>query len=165
VAEEFTRRGVDFVVLNARQDQAEAEIVAQAGQAGRITVATNMAGRGTDIKLTVQARAAGGLHVILTEFHESPRVDRQLVGRSGRQGDPGCAQAIVCPSDSLLARQPPIVHTLLTHLRGWPQRQLLTWVVRQAQQRAEKRAYHARMQTLKQDRELKRLIGFSGRIT
>ena len=81
--------GVEHAVLNARQDSAEAEIVAQAGRRGRVTVATNMAGRGTDILLDPEVRAAGGLHVILTEFHESSRIDRQLFGRAGRQGDPG----------------------------------------------------------------------------
>jgi preprotein translocase subunit SecA len=91
VAAEFCALGVPHVLLNARQDAAEACIVAAAGEAGRLTIATNMAGRGTDIKLSAAARAAGGLHVILTDFHESPRVDRQLFGRSGRQGDAGSA--------------------------------------------------------------------------
>lgn len=165
VAQEFTRRGVPFVVLNARQDAEEAQIVAQAGEAGRITVATNMAGRGTDIKPTPEARAAGGLHVILTEFHESPRVDRQLFGRSGRQGDAGSAQAIVSAHDSLFSQQPAALRHMLAQLRGAPQRAALALVVRLAQQRAEQRAYRVRMQTLRQDRELNRLIGFAGRIT
>ncbi|MEO8152321.1 MAG: hypothetical protein ABI605_04565 [Rhizobacter sp.] len=165
VAEEFARRGAAYVVLNARQDAEEAQIVAQAGEAGRITVATNMAGRGTDIKPTPAARAAGGLHVILTEFHESPRVDRQLFGRSGRQGDPGSAQAIVSPHDSLFTQQPAVVRQMLAGLRGAPQRMALALLVRLAQRRAERRAYRVRMQTLRQDRELNRLIGFAGRIT
>ena len=74
-------------VLNARQDQQEAQIIAQAGQRGRITVATNMAGRGTDIRLTPDVVELGGLHVLATERHEAHRIDRQLFGRCGRQGD------------------------------------------------------------------------------
>lgn len=79
--------GLAHEVLNARQDAREADIIAAAGEPGRITVATNMAGRGTDILLTAEVKAAGGLHVILTEYHDSARIDRQLYGRSGRQGD------------------------------------------------------------------------------
>ncbi len=165
IAAEFTQRGVAYVMLNARQDAEEAQIVAQAGEVGRITVATNMAGRGTDIKPTPEAKAAGGLHVILTEFHESPRVDRQLVGRSGRQGDPGSAQAIVSPHDGLFESQPTSLRMLLARVRGGPQRALLKAAVALAQRRAERRAYKTRMQTLRQDRELNRLIGFAGRIT
>ena len=165
VAAEFARRGVAHVVLNARQDAEEAQIVAAAGAAGRITVATNMAGRGTDIKLGAVARAAGGLHVILTEFHPSPRVDRQLFGRSGRQGDAGSARAIVSAEDGLFAQQPRSLRRLLAFLGGRPQRAWLRLAVRWSQSAAERRARRARMQTLRQDRELSRLIGFAGRTT
>ena len=89
-------------VLNAKQHQREAEIVAEAGKPGTVTIATNMAGRGTDIKLTVESRAAGGLAIIGTERHESRRVDRQLRGRSGRQGDPGTSQFYVSLEDNLM---------------------------------------------------------------
>ena len=82
----------------------EAEIVASAGQPGRVTVATNMAGRGTDIQLHPAVREAGGLHVILTEYHESRRIDRQLFGRAGRQGDPGSYESIVALDDELFQR-------------------------------------------------------------
>ena len=82
-------KGLKHNVLNAKLHQREAEIVAEAGKTGTITIATNMAGRGTDIKLTEDVRNAGGLAIIGTERHESRRVDRQLRGRSGRQGDPG----------------------------------------------------------------------------
>src|SRR5262249_20294699 len=81
--------GVSHPVLNAPQDREEAEIVAHAGEWGRITVATNMAGRGTDILLAPGVVDRGGLHVIATEGHEARRIDRQLFGRCGRQGDPG----------------------------------------------------------------------------
>jgi preprotein translocase subunit SecA len=89
-------------VLNAKQHQREAEIVAEAGKPGTVTIATNMAGRGTDIKLTPESRAAGGLAIIGTERHESRRVDRQLRGRAGRQGDPGTSSFYVSLEDNLM---------------------------------------------------------------
>ncbi len=89
-------------VLNAKQHQREAEIVAEAGKSGTVTIATNMAGRGTDIKLTPESRSAGGLAIIGTERHESRRVDRQLRGRSGRQGDPGTSSFYVSLEDNLM---------------------------------------------------------------
>ncbi len=95
-------KGLKHNVLNAKQHQREAEIVAEAGKSGTITIATNMAGRGTDIKLTEETRKAGGLAIIGTERHESRRVDRQLRGRSGRQGDPGTSQFYVSLEDDLM---------------------------------------------------------------
>ncbi len=95
-------RNLKHNVLNAKQHQREAEIVAEAGKPGTITIATNMAGRGTDIKLTPESKAAGGLAIIGTERHESRRVDRQLRGRSGRQGDPGSSQFFVSLEDNLM---------------------------------------------------------------
>ncbi|MGE0770725.1 MAG: preprotein translocase subunit SecA [Cyclobacteriaceae bacterium] len=95
-------RKIKHNVLNAKQHQREAEIVAEAGKPGTVTIATNMAGRGTDIKLTPESRAAGGLAIIGTERHESRRVDRQLRGRSGRQGDPGSSQFYVSLEDNLM---------------------------------------------------------------
>ena len=89
-------------VLNAKQHQREAEIVAEAGKSGTVTIATNMAGRGTDIKLTDESKAAGGLAIIGTERHESRRVDRQLRGRAGRQGDPGSSKFFVSLEDTLM---------------------------------------------------------------
>ena len=85
-------RGIRHNVLNAKQHALEAQVVAEAGRSGQVTIATNMAGRGTDIKLTPEVKAAGGLAIIGTERHESRRVDRQLRGRAGRQGDPGSSQ-------------------------------------------------------------------------
>ncbi len=95
-------KGIRHQLLNARQDAEEAAIVAEAGRAHAVTVATNMAGRGTDIPLDDEARTLGGLHVINLEVNESRRVDRQLFGRSARQGDPGSAQAIVSLEDELV---------------------------------------------------------------
>ena len=95
-------KGLKHNVLNAKLHQREAEIVAEAGKPGTITIATNMAGRGTDIKLAEEVRRAGGLAIIGTERHESRRVDRQLRGRSGRQGDPGSSQFFVSLEDELM---------------------------------------------------------------
>ncbi len=95
-------RGLKHNVLNAKQHQREAEIVQEAGRAGTVTIATNMAGRGTDIKLGEGVREAGGLAIIGTERHESRRVDRQLRGRAGRQGDPGSSQFYVSLEDDLM---------------------------------------------------------------
>ena len=99
-------------MLNAVRHREEAQIIAGAGQAGNITVATNMAGRGTDIKLGRGVAELGGLHVIASERNESGRIDRQLFGRCGRQGDPGSAQAFVSFEDELVRRHAP-------HLSGY----------------------------------------------
>jgi preprotein translocase subunit SecA len=98
----LTLRKIPHQVLNAKQHAREADIVAEAGKAGTVTIATNMAGRGTDIKLTPESRKAGGLAIIGTERHESRRVDRQLRGRSGRQGDVGSSQFFVSLEDNLM---------------------------------------------------------------
>ena len=95
-------RGIGHNVLNAKQHQREAEIVAEAGKPGRVTIATNMAGRGTDIKIGEEVKKAGGLAIIATERHDSRRVDRQLRGRAGRQGDPGTSQFYVSLEDNLM---------------------------------------------------------------
>ena len=95
-------RGIKHNVLNAKQHQLEAQIVSEAGRPGQVTIATNMAGRGTDIKLTPEVKTAGGLAIIGTERHESRRVDRQLRGRAGRQGDPGSSQFFVSLEDDLM---------------------------------------------------------------
>jgi len=98
----LTDKGIPHQVLNAHEVALEAEIVAKAGEPGKVTVATNMAGRGTDIKLTPDVREAGGLHVICTELHDSARIDRQLMGRCGRQGDPGTVQQYMSLDDDVL---------------------------------------------------------------
>src|SRR5690606_6902177 len=95
-------RKVPHNVLNAKLHKKEADIVAEAGNPGVVTIATNMAGRGTDIKLTDEVKKAGGLAIIGTERHDSRRVDRQLRGRSGRQGDPGSSQFYVSLEDNLM---------------------------------------------------------------
>jgi preprotein translocase subunit SecA len=100
-------RGIEHQILNARHVAAEAEIVANAGKTGKVTVSTNMAGRGTDIKLGPGVAELGGLHVILTEMHDSARIDRQLAGRSGRQGDPGSFRQYLSLDDELLMAMGP----------------------------------------------------------
>jgi preprotein translocase subunit SecA len=94
--------GIDHQVLNAKQHEQEAKVVEHAGQPGRVTIATNMAGRGTDIKLGPGVAEAGGLHVLGTERHDARRIDRQLAGRAGRQGDPGSCQFLLSLEDELL---------------------------------------------------------------
>ena len=102
VSKMLRREGIQHNVLNAKFHEMEAEIVAQAGQHGAVTIATNMAGRGTDIKLDEEAKAAGGLKIIGTERHESRRIDNQLRGRSGRQGDPGESRFYISLEDDLM---------------------------------------------------------------
>jgi preprotein translocase subunit SecA len=95
-------RGIVGQILNAKYLEREAEFVSKAGQPGNVTIATNMAGRGTDIELHDDVCAAGGLHVIATEMHSSVRIDRQLIGRAARQGDPGSYQFFLSLEDELL---------------------------------------------------------------
>ena len=157
-------RGIGAVVLNARQDADEAAIIAGAGAPGRITVATNMAGRGTDITLTAAVRAAGGLAVILSEFHESARIDRQLYGRAGRQGDPGSAEAHASLDDELFVRHGrPWLRELA---RRWPGGVLPRWLgtalLADAQRRAEAHNARIRIATGEQDRHWSQSLAFSG---
>jgi preprotein translocase subunit SecA len=161
----FKEGGIFHAVLNARNDKEEAEIIALAGQPGRITVATNMAGRGTDIKLAQEVSDKGGLHVILTEFHESARVDRQLFGRCARQGEPGTVEAMVSLEDELFGRNAPLLQDIATRIMIWkgvmPSR-LLNLLVNYAQMVADRHNMEIRMSTLKQDRKLQSLLAFTG---
>lgn len=160
----LTARGVEHTVLNARQDSAEADAVAQAGQCGRITVATNMAGRGTDIKLSQDARERGGLHVILTEFHESARIDRQLFGRSARQGDPGSVEAYVCLQDQLFRNNVPVLGRLFGRYFAQvpdPGR-AFRYFVSFAQRRSESQNRKIRLDTIKRDKSWLLSLGFVG---
>jgi preprotein translocase subunit SecA len=102
LSERLRQAGIGHDILNAYRVAEEAAIVAQAGERGKVTVSTNMAGRGTDIKITEEIRQLGGLHVICTEMHESARIDRQLIGRCGRQGDPGTYRQYLSLDDELL---------------------------------------------------------------
>jgi preprotein translocase subunit SecA len=139
----LAERQLPHTVLNARHIAQEAEIVARAGQRGQITVSTNMAGRGTDIKLGDGVEELGGLHVICTELHDSARIDRQLIGRCGRQGDPGTWRQYLAIDDEILvagygaARARRIAAGLKSRLGGDPER--LAKVFRGAQRRVEAR--------------------------
>ena len=158
--------GLAHRVLNARQDAEEAQIVADAGQRGRITVATNMAGRGTDIRLGPGVGELGGLHVIATERHEARRIDRQLFGRSGRQGEPGSAEAILSLEDELLALHGPRWRRLVAAFAR-ADGSVPTWLARRVVALAQKAAerLHARMRgdLLRVDEQLESTLAFSGR--
>jgi preprotein translocase subunit SecA len=155
-------------VLNARQDKEEAEIIARAGEQAQITVATNMAGRGTDIRLASGIAELGGLHVIATERHEARRIDRQLFGRCGRQGDPGTCEAVVSLEDELVTVYvSKIFQWLVAVVLKRPSRLIARWIGKllfyRAQHAAER--LHARMRhdLLKMDEQLGDALAFSGR--
>lgn len=154
LSERLTARGLQHRVLNANFDQEEAEMISQAGRSGAITVATNMAGRGTDIVLDDAAREAGGLHVILTEMHSAKRIDRQFIGRSGRQGDPGSSQMFLSLEDELVNQHAPAAVAALRARSSSEElrrpREALT-VFRLAQNRAETRAKLSRASVMRQD--------------
>jgi len=157
--------GVPHRVLNARETEEEAAIIAAAGEAGQVTVATNMAGRGTDIALGPGVAAVGGLHVILTEFHDSGRVDRQLYGRAGRQGDPGSCEAIVALDDALFARfgrrQARWLHVWLARTGGVPAPASL-WLRWSSQAAAERLHAAVRRMQLSMDDRMDRALAFAG---
>ena len=153
---------IPYRLLNARQDRDEAEIVARAGEPGCVTVATNMAGRGTDIKLAPNVAQRGGLHVIATELNDSARIDRQLFGRCARQGDLGSCQAILAIGEDLVASFMPVAAARLRHLHRLP-RWLGRLVFAAAQWRAERAHSRARRDLLDLDDYLGDILAFSGR--
>jgi len=152
-------------VLNAVRHEEEAGIVEQAGQPDRITVATNMAGRGTDIKLGPGIAEAGGLHVISTERNESGRIDRQLYGRAGRQGDPGSAIAYVCLEDELVRKYAQRASRRAAARLGDRESSSsrMYRLFRRAQDRAQRLARRQRKSVLKSDDWMEENLGFAGR--
>jgi len=149
-------RGIPHNVLNAKQHQREAEVVAEAGHAGRVTIATNMAGRGTDIKLGPGVREAGGLAIIGTERHDSRRVDRQLRGRAGRQGDPGSSQFYVSLEDNLMrlfhSERIAKVMDRMGHKEGEViQHSMVTKSIERAQKKVEENNFGIRKRLLEYD--------------
>ena len=156
LADLLEAEGLDLTVLNAKHIEREAEIVERAGQLGKITVATNMAGRGTDIKLGKGVEESGGLHVICTELHESQRIDRQLIGRCGRQGDPGTYRQFLSLDDEilLLGLGPKKARRIRSYgesangqLRGWDS------IFRRAQRKVERRHFRDRKVLLYHEKE------------
>ena len=150
------REGIPHTVLNAKFHEQEAEIVAQAGQHGAVTIATNMAGRGTDIKLDEDAREAGGLKIIGTERHESRRIDNQLRGRAGRQGDPGDSQFFISLEDDLMRlfgseRLMSVFNALGVPEGEQIQHKMLTSAIEKAQEKIEYNNYGIRKNLLEYD--------------
>ncbi len=166
LAKRLHSEGFKINLLNALNDRQEAKIIAKAGEPGTITIATNMAGRGTDIKLGEGVAEVGGLHVIATERHEAGRIDRQLFGRAGRQGDPGSAIAYVSCEDDLLNRFAP---KWLIRLFTWSMKhrlpgarlvgRIVSWFV---QWKAQRVAFLSRKNVMKMDSWLDEAISFSG---
>jgi len=162
LSELLSEVGLEHQVLNARQDGEEAEVVSRAGEPGRITVATRMAGRGTDIPLDPAAEQAGGLAVIATELGEAARIDRQLFGRCGRQGAPGSYEQLASLEDRIFR----------THLPEWLRQGLSTGAIggrvpllffsQRVQRAEERRSALARRRLMDSERILEELLAFSG---
>jgi preprotein translocase subunit SecA len=157
-------RGLEVVVLNATSHDQEAALVAAAGEAGRITIATNMAGRGTDIRLSEAVRRRGGLHVVIAQPNDSSRIDRQLAGRCGRQGDPGSVSMWWCPQDASAQRAMSrgsrplwLAAARLPGLRG----RALAWALHRGQRRHEALASAQREAVLKADAWMAQALPFA----
>ena len=156
----LTQAGIDHKVLNAHEIAAEAEIVMRAGQPGKVTVATNMAGRGTDIKLGSGVADLGGLHVICTELHDSHRIDRQLMGRCGRQGDPGTVRQYMSLDDDVTRTGfgPATAEKLISRgLKGGANPQSYLGLLKRAQRKVERRHLRDRMTLLHHEKERKKM--------
>jgi preprotein translocase subunit SecA len=162
----LTAAGLEHQVLNAVRHAEEAQVVSGAGQQGRITVATNMAGRGTDIKLGRGVADMGGLHVIASERHEAGRIDRQLYGRCARQGDPGSAVAMVCLEDEIVRRYSPHWAAAMLKRHGGAAGEISSSLTRRvfevAQARAQRLALRQRKGVLRTDDWLDEYLGFAG---
>ncbi len=168
LAEELQAAGVPHRVLNARQHASEAELIAGAGELGAVTVATNMAGRGTDIRLGPGAEDWGGLHVIAAERNESRRIDRQLFGRCGRQGDPGSYEALVSLDEDLPVRFCPTTVLAVARALATPGGTIPAWLaclITWLSQAAAAREHRlARSQLLRSEGQLNELLAFTGRM-
>jgi preprotein translocase subunit SecA len=152
----LTAAGVEHQVLNAYRIAEEAQIIARAGERGQVTVSTNMAGRGTDIKLGEGVAELGGLHVILSEMHEAARVDRQLIGRCGRQGDPGSYRQYLSLDDDILLNGlgPGRAAWLEDYGKSTPGPfEHLLWVFRKAQRAVELRHFRQRRSLMHWEKE------------
>jgi preprotein translocase subunit SecA len=162
LSERLHARGLPHRVLNARQDRDEALIIAQAGERGRITIATSMAGRGSDIKLGAEVDARGGLHVIAAERAEARRIDRQLFGRCGRQGDPGSYQRMTSLEDALVTSELPEALVQWARRPGRLRARLATWLDILAQNAAERRHARSRRELAQLEEYYDRALSFAG---
>jgi preprotein translocase subunit SecA len=152
----FTRQGIKHNVLNAKHHAREAEIVALAGRKGSVTIATNMAGRGTDIKLDHDVKKNGGLAIIGSERHDARRIDRQLRGRAGRQGDPGSSQFFISLEDNLMRLfQSDRIANVMSKIKipeGEPiQHPMITKAVENAQKKVEENNFAIRKRLIEYD--------------
>jgi preprotein translocase subunit SecA len=153
LADVFRQEGLEFELLNGKQDATEADVLARAGHRAAITIATNLAGRGTDIRLAPEVVLSGGLHVIVAECHDSRRVDRQLIGRGARQGDTGSAQTFVSAEDSLIQRFGPWLAAAMERYAA-PEGEVpldLTRQINRLQTIAERQEYASRCALLRRD--------------
>jgi len=166
ISQVLTNEAIEHKVLNARQDKEEANIVSVAGQTGAVMVSTSMAGRGTDIKLSEETREAGGLHVIITELQDAARIDRQLAGRSARQGDPGLVSEILSLEDRMVKKMSgnllrkfikSVSKTgiIIPHRLGY-------FIQQHCQKKLSRSHYRQRMQLIKVDNQRQRTLAFTG---
>ena len=164
LSELLTAYRIPHLVLSARQDAQEAQVVAGAGLRNAVTVATNMAGRGTDIKLGRGVERLGGLHVIACEPNQSGRVDRQLFGRCGRQGEPGSFEMYVALDDALVSDHlPHNLHKLGLKIRSTAPSLAASLLTKLPQRTLQQRLRAQRRQVLFQDKQMEDLLAFSGR--
>jgi preprotein translocase subunit SecA len=159
-SEALARRGIVHAVLSAAHDEQEAEIVARAGQLGAVTIATNMAGRGTDIKLAQGIAELGGLVVMICERHDARRIDRQLMGRCARQGDPGVVVELLSREDAILRYTRPMfgMLTRFAATRPW----IYGMLVSDAQRRIERESARRRISLVQRDEQMRKVLGFAG---
>jgi preprotein translocase subunit SecA len=159
----LTKAQLSHAVLNAEDEASEGGIVARAGQRGQITVATNMAGRGTDIELGPDVEDLGGLTVIMTEMHDSARIDRQLAGRAARQGDPGAFYALMCLEDEIAQNAPFAYRWLLRLCVSGRWHGAAYRVLRQLQHQQERAHKKLRRAMLRHDSTTQKTLAYSGR--
>jgi preprotein translocase subunit SecA len=166
LSEALSRAGIEHQLLNASQDEQEAQIVAAAGQQGAVTIATNMAGRGTDVPLGAGVDALGGLHVIVAELNDNGRVDRQLIGRCARQGDPGTYEYLLSRDDGLLERAgSPLGRNIAGGAGPLPNRarhRTSLALARRVQSRQAAAQRIQRRQVAEQDEAMQRRLSFAG---
>jgi preprotein translocase subunit SecA len=160
-------QGFKHCLLNATEHEKEAQIIEKAGELGAITVATNMAGRGTDIALSNEATRLGGLLVISNQANESKRIDRQLSGRSGRRGDPGCVVTLLNVKHGMLAKEVPMVVWKIAKLLRTSEQAVPNWlgefILRKSQWLHELKASRKRAAMMRSDEAIEKRLSFGGR--